>query len=94
MSPTKSQTNTNRGKQVITRASEVGQFGYCARAWWLGTVQGVQPSNVRDLQAGQTTHRRHGRQVAAYHRLRSMGYVLVAAALLLTALAYWTLTRG
>ena len=89
-----SQKNTNRGKQVITRASEVGQFGYCARAWWLGTVQGVQPSNLRDLQVGQTKHRRHGRQVVAYHRLRSVGYLLVVVALLLFAFAYWVLTRG
>jgi len=84
----------NRERQLLTRASEVGQYGYCARAWWLGTVQGVRPGNVRDLLAGQTRHRRHGRQVVAYHRLRSMGYVLLVSALLLAALAYWILTRG
>jgi len=86
--------HTDRERQVLTRASEVGQYGYCARAWWLGTVQGVRPGNVSGLQAGQAKHRRHGRQVVAYHRLRSVGYVLVVAALILAALAYWILARG
>ncbi len=27
----------------IIRASELGRYGYCARAWWLQYVQGVPP---------------------------------------------------
>jgi hypothetical protein len=54
----------------------------------------VRSSNVKELQEGQTIHRRHGRQVVTYHRLRSAGYLLVLAALLLSALAVWMLARG
>jgi len=77
-----------------TRASEVGQYAYCARAWWLGYVRGVRPSNVRELQAGQSEHRHHGRQVLAYHRLRRAGYALALAALLLGVLVVWTMVRA
>ncbi|MBC8449365.1 MAG: hypothetical protein H8D78_16575 [Chloroflexi bacterium] len=80
--------------RTYTRASEVGQYAYCARAWWLGAVQGERSANVEALEEGQLAHRRHGRQVVAYHRLRSLGYVLLAAALLLSAILFWMLTRG
>ncbi|MDH7487555.1 MAG: hypothetical protein QHJ81_14930 [Anaerolineae bacterium] len=80
--------------RAYTRASEVGQYTYCARAWWLGVVQGVPPANLEALEGGQLAHRRHGRQVVAYHRLRSLGYALLAAAMLLSAILLWMLTRG
>jgi hypothetical protein len=86
----------HRGERVRqhTRASEVGQYAYCARAWWLGSLRGVPPANVKELQAGQSQHRRHGRQVVAYHRLRQAGYVLTVAALLLGVLAIWMMVRA
>ena len=30
----------------VIRASEIGQYVFCQRAWWLGTVQGYRPVNV------------------------------------------------
>ncbi len=47
----------------IIRASELAQYAYCARAWWLGNVMGVKPTNTRDLQRGLDLHRAHGQQV-------------------------------
>ena len=47
----------------VIRASEVGAYLYCAHAWWLGPVKGRHPDNNQPLQAGWTTHERHGRQV-------------------------------
>jgi len=76
------------------RASEVGQYVYCARAWWLGAVQGVEPINVEELQRGQLRHWQHGRRVIAYRRLRYLGYLLLLAALLLCAILLWILTHG
>lgn len=45
------------------RASEIGQYAYCRRAWWLRRVGGVKPQNVRQLQRGTEFHRQHGRKV-------------------------------
>jgi hypothetical protein len=70
----------------IIRASEIGQYVFCARAWWYGRVKGYQPENVADLQRGATEHRRHGRTVEGYYRLRWVGLALVTlAGLLLVA---------
>jgi len=49
---------------------------------------------VEALEEGQLAHRRHGRQVVAYHRLRTLGYVLLAAALLVSAILIGMLIRG
>lgn len=55
----RSQDGTN-----LIRASELAQYAYCAKAWWLGSVEGVQPSNVRQLEAGTAAHAQHGARVA------------------------------
>ena len=47
----------------VVRASEIGQYVYCAHAWWLGSVQGMPSSHQREMAAGEATHRRHGRGV-------------------------------
>jgi len=75
--------------EEIIRASEVGQYVYCARAWWLQHVQGYQPQDRRALEAGLERHREHGRLVAGYRRLQLLGYLLLVLALLLAiALLY------
>jgi len=48
----------------IIRASEINQYVYCAKAWWLGAIKGIRPSNVRELTGGSLAHARHGRAVA------------------------------
>ncbi len=47
----------------VIRASELVQYSYCARAWWLGSVEGVPSTNVRELEAGTAAHERHGRSL-------------------------------
>lgn len=69
------------GNRVI-RASEVGFYVYCARAWWLGRVQGYRPLNQAALEAGEAAHQAHGRAVVGYHRLRRAAYALLWLALL------------
>ena len=51
-------------KRRIIRASEIGQYAYCARAWWLGSVMGVRPSNIQDLERGTAAHEQHGQRLA------------------------------
>jgi hypothetical protein len=77
----------------IIRASEIGQYAFCARAWWLARVKGYRSTNVAAMQQGTARHRTHGRDVEGYHLLRR-----VAVALLLLAtgllLAWLLLSLG
>lgn len=78
----------------MIRASELAQFAYCARGWWLTAVQGIEPGNVAQLEAGMARHTRHGRQVMSYHRLRRLGYAMLVGAGALALLAVWVSCRG
>ena len=66
----------------IIRASEVGLYTYCARAWWLGRVEGYRPVNQAALEAGKSAHQAHGQAVVGYHRLRQAAYAVLGLALL------------
>ena len=67
------------------RASEIGQYVFCRRAWWLGTVQGYRPVNEADLSAGTQAHLRHGHAVAGSQRWQRVGYALLLLGGLLLA---------
>ncbi|MBN1642478.1 MAG: hypothetical protein JXA09_14680 [Anaerolineae bacterium] len=69
-----------RGKRVS--ASEVGQYAYCARAWWLGTVEGITPVDPYLLTQGARQHERHGWRVALARVVRRLALGLLAAAAL------------
>lgn len=71
------------------RASEVGQYAYCARAWWLSRVGGYQSEHGEEMTLGLEAHRAHGRRVAAYHRLRQAAFALLALAVLAGVGALW-----
>jgi hypothetical protein len=71
----------------VVRASEIAQYAFCARAWWLGQVRGYHSSNVAAMRRGEAGHRAHGRAVVGYHFLRRLAVgLLVLAGLLLIAL--------
>jgi CRISPR/Cas system-associated exonuclease Cas4 (RecB family) len=67
----------------VIRASEIGQYAYCARAWWLGSVQGRPSSHQQEMTAGEMVHRRHGRRVRMTTQLTLLAYVLLAIAITL-----------
>jgi len=67
----------------LIRASEVGEYVYCHRAWWLRVVEGRVPDRRERLQAGTARHRRHGTRVAASSLLLMGGLLALGAALLL-----------
>ncbi len=75
----------------IVRASEIGQYLYCHRAWWLHMVQGVPLANVQELAAGTAGHEAHGRRVALAFSLQRAALVVLGLALLAAAL--WLLVR-
>jgi hypothetical protein len=77
--PSKNQTDPDR---AIVRASDVGLYAYCARAWWLGRVEGYRPVNQAALEAGETAHQAHGGVVAGYDLLQRAAYGLLGLAFL------------
>jgi len=70
------------------RASEIGSYLYCARAWWYQR-QGVESGNQAELNSGTKLHQQHGRTVLTSGLLRGLAYLLLVTALLLLV-AYFT----
>jgi len=72
------------------RASELGSYIFCQRAWWYQR-RGFASANREELSGGKEFHRIHGRQVAAAGLLRIGGWALLLAAIILavTGLVYW-----
>ncbi len=66
------------------RASEIGTYLYCRRAWWF-RGQGVEPENGAELSAGSQYHQQHGRAVFTAGLLRFAGLALLLLALGLLA---------
>ncbi|MBX0328543.1 hypothetical protein K2Z83_12730 [Oscillochloris sp. ZM17-4] len=62
----------------MIRASEVGEYVYCARAWWLRRVAGETPAGQERRDLGTLRHARHSRAVAL------SGGLIWAAGILLT----------
>ena len=81
------------GHDDIIRVSEIGQYAFCARAWWLGRVKGYRSTNVAAMQRGEARHRRHGRAVVGYHLLRRLAVALLGLAAL-TLVAWLLLSLG
>jgi hypothetical protein len=61
----------------LIQASELAQYSYCRRAWWLEIVKKIAPSNQPRLAHGLKVHARHGgwTQAAIYWRRR--GFLLI-----------------
>jgi CRISPR/Cas system-associated exonuclease Cas4 (RecB family) len=64
------------------RASEVGSYLFCARAWWY-RQHGVESTNQAELTAGTELHRQHGRKVIAAGVTRTLAVILLLVALAL-----------
>ena len=70
----------------ILRASELGQYSFCAKAWWLGSVEGAPSANVREMDAGASAHEQHGQTVQLAAWLSRAGLVCVALGIVMLAL--------
>lgn len=66
----------------IIRASDVGEYVYCHRAWWLGRVQGVVNANRAALEAGAARHRAHGTRVRRAVWMQRAAWLLIGVAVL------------
>lgn len=65
------------------RASEVGQYAFCPRAWWLGVVEGLPSAHQEEMKAGEAAHRAHGRRARLALFLTRVAYALLMLALLI-----------
>jgi CRISPR/Cas system-associated exonuclease Cas4 (RecB family) len=70
----------------VVRASEIGSYLYCRRAWWYRR-QGVESENEAEMVAGTELHARHGRRVMVAGLLRIAAYAMLLAASVLLVLA-------
>ena len=59
------------------RASEIGDYLYCRRSWWLKRSRGIASENVREVARGTQHHRQHGSLVQQSVWLRRAAYVLI-----------------
>lgn len=67
----------------VIRASEVGEYVYCARAWWLRRVAGEEPEGAERRERGTALHVAHGRAVGFSGWLVWAGVAAFALGLLL-----------
>jgi CRISPR/Cas system-associated exonuclease Cas4 (RecB family) len=65
----------------IIRASEIGTYLFCNRAWWY-QQQGYEPENQAELAAGMEIHEKHSRAVLSASCLQAMAYTFILLALL------------
>ena len=64
------------------RASDVGSYLYCARAWWYHR-EGIESTNQAEMTTGTELHRTHGRQVLASGLTHTLALILLLVALVL-----------
>ncbi|MFV9507013.1 MAG: hypothetical protein AB4911_20885 [Oscillochloridaceae bacterium umkhey_bin13] len=60
----------------MIRASEVGEYVFCARAWWLRRVAGEEPAGAERRAQGTSLHARHGRSLRLGRAILWLGLAL------------------
>jgi hypothetical protein len=70
----------------LVRASDIGSWAYCRRAWYLAQVRGVSHSRPDVLQQGTQAHNRHGQQVRRAGQMQRIGLWLVIIGALMVGL--------
>ncbi len=67
---------------VWIKASEIGDYLYCERAWWYRS-QGLASANVQELATGTQHHARHGGSLRRITWQRGLAFILIVLAVLL-----------
>ena len=73
----------NKSSKEIIRASEIGTYMFCNRAWWLRRVEEQESTNFAEMARGTRRHEQHARSVRGSDILQRLAYGLIALALLL-----------
>ena len=74
----------------ILRASEIGEYVFCHRAWWLDRVLGVESAHREQMDTGVAQHAAHGRAVQRADSLGRAARFCFLFALLLAVLLFFT----
>ena len=80
-----------RSKRTI-RASEIGSFIYCQRAWWYQRKK-ITSINVDELAAGQSFHEHHINQSRSAKLLKTIAWLLVILSVILLSVFVATLLK-
>ena len=73
-------------RQKFIKASEIGEYVFCARAWRL-RIDGHEPTyGQRAREAGTLWHLKHGRSIRRARRLRLIAALSGVLALIIAAL--------
>jgi hypothetical protein len=73
------------GTETVIRASDIGLYVFCARAWRL-KADGYESQNRAEMAAGTEAHQAHGAAVATAQRLQRLSLVLLGIAIVLLGL--------
>ena len=71
----------------LVRASDIGAWAFCNRAWWLAHVQHAEHENPAALSRGDEAHAAHGQAVTQAGWQQRLGLLLLAAGLILGGLS-------
>ncbi len=75
----------------VIRASEIGTYKFCNRAWWY-QLQGYEPDSLLELKRGKDFQTKHFYTVTSASCLQIMAYSAVLVAIL-TAIVWLVQTR-
>ena len=81
----------SRSKRTI-RASEIGTFMYCQRAWWYQRKK-IKPINVDELAAGQKFHKLHINQSRSANLLKTIAWLLVISSVIILSVLVATILK-
>jgi hypothetical protein len=81
-------------ERSLVRASDIGAWAYCRRAWYLAQVRGLPHARPEVLQRGNIAHTRHGQQVRRAGEMQRVGLWLVIVGALLVGLLIVALFMG
>ncbi|MGB1252328.1 MAG: hypothetical protein ACPG8W_17040 [Candidatus Promineifilaceae bacterium] len=70
----------------MIRASEIGEYVFCSRQWWLKRVEGVRPATTARMSAGTRYHQNHLQLVKRAARNEKLIPVIIAALVTLIVL--------
>lgn len=62
----------------LVRASDIGLWAFCHRAWWLARVRGVEHQRPALLAKGIAAHQAHGHTVQRAQQQITLGWALLA----------------
>lgn len=78
----------------LVRASDIGAWAFCRRAWYLAQVRKVAHAHPDVLQRGTAAHTRHGQQVRRATRMQRIGLWLVLASAIVMVIFVAVMVMG